>query len=235
VRGQPFFSLEFCDGGTLTDQLNKQRQSPGEAAELIEMLARARRYAHLRRVVHRDLKLGNVLLAGVERLPRITDFGLVKRIDAEACGISQSGAIMGTASYMAPEQAASKVRDTGPAAFRCDGTVAIINSLRTIIPHAIPSAPIGKARSSVPRRRTSPNWQYKRRRPSSSVLEARFHHSLRALTMTPKAFFDSSHALRCQGLVRWPRTWSSSRLTRSARKWLISAEAALPASSCRIR
>jgi formylglycine-generating enzyme required for sulfatase activity/tRNA A-37 threonylcarbamoyl transferase component Bud32 len=116
VRGQPFFSLEFCDGGTLTEQLKKKCLSPSEAAELIETLARAMHYAHLRGVVHRDLKPGNVLLAGPQRVPKITDFGLAKRIDAEARDVSQSGAILGTAAYMAPEQAAGKVRDTGPAA-----------------------------------------------------------------------------------------------------------------------
>jgi formylglycine-generating enzyme required for sulfatase activity len=116
VRGQPFFSLEFCDGGTLTEQLKERRPSPRESAQLIETLARAMHYAHLRGVVHRDLKPGNVLLAGAERVAKITDFGLAKRIDAEARDISQSGAIMGTAAYMAPEQAAGKVRDTGPAA-----------------------------------------------------------------------------------------------------------------------
>jgi formylglycine-generating enzyme required for sulfatase activity len=116
VRGQPFFSLEFCDGGTLTEQLKKQRPTPHEAAALIETLARGMHYAHLRGVVHRDLKPGNVLLAGAERVPKITDFGLAKRIDAEARDVSQSGAIMGTAAYMAPEQAAGKVRDTGPSA-----------------------------------------------------------------------------------------------------------------------
>jgi serine/threonine protein kinase len=116
VRGRPFFSLEFCDGGTLTEQLKKQRPSPREAAGLIETLARAMHYAHLRGVVHRDLKPGNVLLAGPDRVAKITDFGLAKRIDAEAREISQSGAIMGTGAYMAPEQAAGKVRDTGPSA-----------------------------------------------------------------------------------------------------------------------
>jgi formylglycine-generating enzyme required for sulfatase activity len=116
VRGQPYFSLEFCDGGTLGEQLRKKPPSPREAAELIETLARAMHYAHLRGVVHRDLKPGNVLFAGTERVPKITDFGLAKRIDAEARDVSQSGAIMGTAAYMAPEQAAGKVRDTGPAA-----------------------------------------------------------------------------------------------------------------------
>jgi formylglycine-generating enzyme required for sulfatase activity/tRNA A-37 threonylcarbamoyl transferase component Bud32 len=116
VRGQPFFSLEFCDGGTLTEQLRKEPPTPNEAAALIETLARAMHYAHLRGVVHRDLKPGNVLLAGAEKVPKISDFGLAKRIDAEARDVSRSGAVMGTASYMAPEQAAGKVRDTGPAA-----------------------------------------------------------------------------------------------------------------------
>jgi serine/threonine-protein kinase len=116
VRGQPFFSLEFCDGGNLTERLEKKPPTPRGAAELIEALARAMHYAHLRGVVHRDLKPGNVLLAGAERVAKITDFGLAKRIDAEAREVSQSGAVMGTAAYMAPEQAAGRVRDTGPAA-----------------------------------------------------------------------------------------------------------------------
>jgi formylglycine-generating enzyme required for sulfatase activity len=116
VRGLPYFSLEFCDGGTLGDQLKKKRPSPREAAGLIATLARAMHYAHLRGVVHRDLKPGNVLLAGAEKTPKITDFGLAKRIDDEARDLSKSGAVMGTLAYMAPEQAAGKVRDTGPAA-----------------------------------------------------------------------------------------------------------------------
>ena len=115
VLGQPYFSLEFCDGGSLASQLKKKLPAPREAAELIETLARAMHYAHLRGVVHRDLKPANVLLTA-NGTPKITDFGLAKRIDDQAHDISQSGAIIGTASYMAPEQAAGKVHDTGPAA-----------------------------------------------------------------------------------------------------------------------
>src|SRR5262249_16872910 len=89
VRGQPFFSLEFCGGGTLTEQFKKQGPPPRESAQLIEALARAMHYAHLRGVVHRDLKPGNVLLAGAERMPKITDFGLAKRIDPDARDVSQ--------------------------------------------------------------------------------------------------------------------------------------------------
>ncbi|HVS35403.1 MAG TPA: serine/threonine-protein kinase, partial [Gemmataceae bacterium] len=75
VRGQPFFSLEFCDGGALADQLKKQRPTPREAAALIETLARAMHYAHLRGVVHRDLKPGNVLLASGGRKPPDSESG----------------------------------------------------------------------------------------------------------------------------------------------------------------
>src|SRR5262249_21732968 len=115
VGGQPFFSSEFCDGGALDKRLKSWRPTPAEAAGLVETLARAVHYAHLRGVVHRDLKPANVLLTA-DGTPKITDFGLAKRLDAEGRDVSQSGAVMGTASYMAPEQAAGKVRDTGPAA-----------------------------------------------------------------------------------------------------------------------
>jgi hypothetical protein len=115
VRGQPFFSLELCDGGTLAQQLKKQRPTPRESAQLIETLARAMHYAHLRGVVHRDLKPANVLLAGSDRLPKITDFGLARQLDADS-GQTQTGHIMGTPSYMAPEQASGRTHDAGPAA-----------------------------------------------------------------------------------------------------------------------
>jgi serine/threonine-protein kinase len=112
--GRPFFSLEFVEGGSLADRLDGTPWPPADAARLLETLARAIHEAHARGIVHRDLKPANVLLtsAGV---PKVTDFGLAKRLDVDS-GRTRSGAIMGTPSYMAPEQAGGKPGLVGPAA-----------------------------------------------------------------------------------------------------------------------
>jgi tRNA A-37 threonylcarbamoyl transferase component Bud32 len=110
--GLPFFSLELCEGGALDRKLKQTSFTAAEAACLVEKLARAMHYAHSRGVVHRDLKPANVLLTA-DGEPKVTDFGLAKQLDA-ASDLSQTGAIMGTPSYMAPEQAGG-ARDIGPA------------------------------------------------------------------------------------------------------------------------
>src|SRR5207245_127067 len=86
---------------------------PDEAARLVQTLARAMQAAHQANVIHRDLKPANVLLAG-DGTPKITDFGLSKKLDE--AGQTASNAVMGTPSYMAPEQAGGKSREIGPAA-----------------------------------------------------------------------------------------------------------------------
>jgi WD40 repeat protein len=111
--GRPFFSLELCGGGSLADRLRGGPLAPREAAALVETLARAVHAAHRQQIVHRDLKPGNVLLTA-DGTPKITDFGLARRLDA--AGQTQTGSILGTPSYMAPEQAGAARGAVGPAA-----------------------------------------------------------------------------------------------------------------------
>jgi serine/threonine-protein kinase len=112
--GLPFFSLEFCEGGTLAQYLRERRPTAKKSAALVEKLARAIHHAHTRGIVHRDLKPENVLLTA-DGKPKVTDFGLAKCLDGDG-DASRSGAVLGTPAYMAPEQAAGRVHDIGPAA-----------------------------------------------------------------------------------------------------------------------
>ena len=111
--GLPYFALEFVDGGSLDKRLNGTPLPPRQAAHIVETLARAMHYAHERGVIHRDLKPGNVLLTTGKFMPKITDFGLAKQVDDDA-GQTKSGAVMGTPSYMAPEQAEGRIKEIGP-------------------------------------------------------------------------------------------------------------------------
>src|SRR5262249_35286035 len=118
--GLPFFSLEFCVGGNLRTKLAGTPLPPAEAARLVATLARGVQAAHEQRVIHRDLNPANVLLAA-DGTPKITDFGLAKKLEGEpgasATGaLTVTGAVMGTPSYMAPEQARGQTREVGPAA-----------------------------------------------------------------------------------------------------------------------
>jgi WD40 repeat protein len=121
AEGRPFFALEYCAAGSLAGRLAGTPLPPEQAAPLVETLARAVQAAHECGVIHRDLKPANVLLAGdpaapLERLqPKVTDFGLAKKLDDPA-GQTRSGVVMGTPSYMAPEQASGSGKAVGPAA-----------------------------------------------------------------------------------------------------------------------
>lgn len=138
-NGLPFFSLEFVEGGSLSQKLDGSPLAPRLAAQLLETLARAIHFAHQHGIVHRDLKPANILLprddggrTKVESAknsqdtyyllptaaflrPKITDFGLAKQLDSDA-GQTRSGAILGTPNYMSPEQAEGRTREIGPAA-----------------------------------------------------------------------------------------------------------------------
>jgi WD40 repeat protein len=104
--GQHYFAMKLIEGGSLAQRLaNHGRGCPQEAARLLAVVARAVHHAHERGILHRDLKPGNILVS-FRRVPYVTDFGLAKRVDGSGSH-SQSG-IIGTASYMAPEQAAGR-------------------------------------------------------------------------------------------------------------------------------
>jgi peroxiredoxin len=110
--GRPYFALEFLGGGSLARDRRGRPLPAREAAQMVETLAGAMHYAHQRGIVHRDLKPSNVLLTE-DGIPKITDFGLAKQIEADS-SLTQSGAIIGTPSYMAPEQARGETKEVGP-------------------------------------------------------------------------------------------------------------------------
>jgi tRNA A-37 threonylcarbamoyl transferase component Bud32 len=112
--GHPYIEMEYVGGGSLADRLDGTPQPPSAAARLVETLARAIGEAHRLGVVHRDLKPGNILLT-TDGAPKIADFGLVKLLNVES-GLTRTDSVLGSPSYMAPEQAEGKTKQIGPAA-----------------------------------------------------------------------------------------------------------------------
>ncbi|MEI8370524.1 MAG: serine/threonine-protein kinase [Planctomycetia bacterium] len=111
--GLPFFSLEYCPGGSLDRKVRGTPLPAREAAGLVVGIARAIGEAHGKGILHRDLKPANVLIGG-DGTPKITDFGLAKRID-DPSGQTVSGTVLGTPSYMSPEQAIGSAGAVGTA------------------------------------------------------------------------------------------------------------------------
>jgi len=111
-EGQQYFSMKLIDGGSLADAIHSKSLTERPGIELLEKVCRAVHFAHRRGILHRDLKPANVLLDRTGT-PYVTDFGLAKRVESDS-GLTHTGALLGTPSYMAPEQArAEKQISTG--------------------------------------------------------------------------------------------------------------------------
>ena len=121
--GCPYFTLEYVTGGSVDRLLNNGPLEIRDAVLLAEGVARGLHHAHERGIVHRDLKPANVLLSGPDApledgselgIPKLTDFGLAKQLEGDA-RLTRTGSVMGTPSYMAPEQALGETENIGPA------------------------------------------------------------------------------------------------------------------------
>jgi serine/threonine protein kinase len=111
--GRHFYSMDFINGPSLAQRLTSGPLPGQAAAGYVKTIARAINHAHRQNILHRDLKPSNILLDKDDQ-PHVTDFGLAKRLGRDT-GQTRSGAVLGTPSYMAPEQARGKVRELGAA------------------------------------------------------------------------------------------------------------------------
>jgi len=110
--GQHYFSMDYVEGQSLADMVRESPLSGERAAAYVKTIAEAIEYAHQQGTLHRDLKPSNVLIDDTDQ-PRVTDFGLAKRIEGDSA-LTGTGQILGTPSYMPPEQAAANRGEVGP-------------------------------------------------------------------------------------------------------------------------
>lgn len=112
--GRHYYTMKLIEGGSLAQHIATLRQEPRRAAQLLAAVARAIHYAHQRGILHRDLKPANILL-DAHGQPQVTDFSLAKQVDHDN-NMTQEDVILGTPSYMAPEQATGVKSETTTAA-----------------------------------------------------------------------------------------------------------------------
>ncbi len=139
----PFLAMEYVDGVSLARRLAENLPGPRQAAELVETIARAMDFAHQQGVIHRDLKPANILLTA-SGVPKVSDFGLAKHFDDDPSSTTyetQSGAILGTPAYMAPEQASGSINTVGAASD--------IHALGVILYECLTGRPPFKAASAL--------------------------------------------------------------------------------------
>ena len=112
-EGRHYFSMDFVEGRSLAEVVRESPLSPRQAASYLLPVAEAIDYAHRQGTLHRDLKPSNILIGPTDK-PVVTDFGLAKRVEHDS-GLTQSGDVVGSPSYMPPEQAAGRSQELSPA------------------------------------------------------------------------------------------------------------------------
>jgi len=192
-EGQQFYSMKLVEGDSLSQHVGRLQHAPRVAASVLATVARAVHYAHQRGVIHRDLKPANILI-DAQGQPHVVDFGLAKRVEGDA-KLTQFGAIVGTPSYMAPEQAEGRGKRVGPAAD--------VYALGAILYECLTGRPPFKARTTL-----ETIYQVVNKEPvPPSQLHARTPRDLeticlKCLRKEPEQRYDSAAAL-AEDLRRW--------------------------------
>jgi WD40 repeat protein len=209
-EGRPYLALELIEGGSLKGSQAGTPQPGRWSAELLQKLALAVQYAHDQGVVHRDLKPANILLQRDEgravrdeakagtainsqpfhSIPKITDFGLAKRVGALASAGdgTRTGDILGTPSYMAPEQAAGKIAEIGPAT-DVYALGSILHELITGRPPFLADSPLSALQQVMTEDPVSPS-QLQRRTPRDLVTVC-----MKCLQKEPRRRYPTAAAL----------------------------------------
>jgi len=139
IDGRPYFAMKFIKGKTLSELMALGGVTQRQAAGYLEQISRAVHFAHQAGIVHRDIKPSNILIDEVGHA-KLTDFGLAKRSDSVE-SLTRTGVVLGTPTYMSPEQASGRMGPIGPASD--------LYSLGTVLYHAIAGRPPHVAKSPV--------------------------------------------------------------------------------------
>ncbi len=190
-EGRPYFSMKLIEGGNFAAEIPRLVGDPRRAVRILEAAARAVHHAHQRGVIHRDLKPANILL-DADGQPQVADFGLAKR--ATDAGLTQSGAILGTPAYMAPEQASGRGAATTLVDVYALG--AILYELLTGQPPFQGGAPLDVVMQVLEKEPPPPRALNPRADRDLSAV------ALRCLQKAPEARYESAAAL-ADDLKRW--------------------------------
>lgn len=139
IDGRPYFAMQYLRGRTLMDVITAGQLDQREAARYLEKIARAVQFAHASGILHRDIKPSNIFIDESGE-PRLTDFGLAKQADT-AESLTRTGVVLGTPTYMSPEQASGRMGELGPASD--------IYSIGSVLYHALTGRPPFTARSTM--------------------------------------------------------------------------------------